>query len=54
MVQGLSQVAGVDYNETTTPTPAVSAIQMIATVSNEKGLPVYHLDVSQPFVQAPL
>ena len=27
---------------------------MIATVSNEKGLPVYHLDVSQPFVQAPL
>ena len=27
---------------------------MIATVANEKGVPMYHLDVSQAFIQAPL
>ena len=27
---------------------------MVAAIANEKGLPVFHLDVSQAFVQAPL
>ena len=54
VAKGFSQVAGVDYNETTSPTPAAAPVKMIAAVANEKGLPVYHLDVSQAFVQAPL
>ena len=54
VAKGFSQVAGVDYNETTSPTPAAAHVKMIAAVANEKDLPVYHLDVSQAFVQAPL
>ena len=54
VAKGFSQVAGVDYNETNSPTPAAAPVKMIAVVANEMGLPVYHLDVSQAFVQAPL
>ena len=54
VAKGFSHVAGVDYNETTSPTPAAAPVKMIAAVANEKGWPVYHLDVSQAFVQAPL
>ena len=54
VAEGFSQVAGVDYNETTSPTPATAPVKMIAAVADEKDLPVYHLDVSQTFVQAPL
>ena len=51
--KGFSQMAGVDYNETTSPTPAEAPVKMIVAVANQKGLPVYHLNVSQAFVQAP-
>ena len=54
VAKGFSQVAGVDYNETTSPKPAAAPVKMIAAVTNKKGLPVYHLDVSQAFVQASL
>ena len=54
VAKGFSQVAGVDYNETTSPTSAAASVKMIFAVANEKGLPVYHLDVSQAFVQASL
>ena len=53
VAKGFSQVTGVvDYNETTSPTPAAAPDKMIATVANEKGFHVYHPDVSQAFVQA--
>ena len=54
VAKSFSQVAGVDYNEITSPTPAAAPVKIISAVANEKGLPVYHLDVSQAFVQAPL
>ena len=54
VAKGFSQVAGVDYNETNYPMPAAAPVKMIFTVANEKGFPVYYLDVSQAFVQAPL
>ncbi|CAM9153469.1 unnamed protein product, partial [Ascophyllum nodosum] len=54
VAKGFSPVAGVDYNEATFPTPAVTPVKMIAAVANEKGLPMYHLDVSQAFVKTPL
>ena len=50
--KGFSQVRDVDYHETTSPTPASAAVKMIAAIANEKGLPVFHLDVCQAFVQA--
>ena len=50
VAKGFSHVAGVDYNEITSPTPAAAPVKMIAAVANDNGLPVYHLDVSQVFV----
>ena len=44
----------MDYHETTSPTPALAPVKMIAVAANALGLPVFHLDVSQAFVQAPL
>ena len=52
--KGFTQVQDVDYHETTSPTPASAPLKMIAAIANEKGLPVFHLDVSQAFVQVPL
>ena len=46
-----SQIANIDYHETTSFTPASGPVKMIAVFANEK---VFHLDVSQAFVQAPL
>ena len=54
VAKGFTQVQDVDYHETTSPTPAPAPVKMIAVIVNEKGLPVFHLDVSQAFVQAPL
>ena len=54
VAKGFTQVQDVDYHETTSPTPASTPVKMITAIANEKGLPVFHLDVSQAFVQAPL
>ena len=54
VAKGFTQVQGVGYHETTSPTPALASVKMIASIANEKGLLVFHLDVSQAFVQAPL
>ena len=54
VAKGSTQVQDVDYNETTSPTPASAPVEMIAAIANEISLPVFHLDVSQAFVQAPL
>ena len=54
VAKSLNQVAGVEFNENNSPTLAAAPVKMIAAVTKEKGLPVYHLDVSQAFVRAPL
>ena len=54
VAKGFSQIANIDYHETTSPTPASAPVKMIAVIANEKGLPVFHLDLSQAFVQASL
>ena len=54
VAKGFSQVTGIDFNETTSPTPASAPVKMIAVIANEKRLPINHLDVSQAFIQAPL
>ncbi|CAM9432429.1 unnamed protein product [Ascophyllum nodosum] len=41
--KGFTQVQDVDYHETTSPTPASALVKVIATIANEKGLPVFHL-----------
>ena len=54
VAKGFTQVQDVDCHETTSPTPTPAPVKMIAAIANEKDLPVFHLDVSQAFVQAPL
>ncbi|CAM9559144.1 unnamed protein product [Ascophyllum nodosum] len=50
-----AQVQDIDYYETTSPTPASASVKIIAAmIANEKYLPVFHLDMSQAFVQAHL
>ena len=55
VAKGFSHVAGVDYYiKPNSTTPAVAHVKIIATVANDKGLSVYHLDVSQAFGQGPV
>ena len=54
VAKGFTQVQDVDQHETTSPMPASAPVKMIAVIANEKGLPVFYLEVSQAFVQAPL
>ena len=49
-----THMLNVDYHETTPPTPASAPVKIVAVAGNELGLPVFHLNVSQAFVQAPL
>ena len=49
-----AQMPNVDYHETTSPTPASTPVKIRAVAGNELDLPVFHLNVSQAFVQAPL
>ena len=54
LAKSFTQVQDVDYHETTPPTSTSTPVKMLAVVANEIGLPVFHLNVSQAFVQAPL
>ena len=54
VTKGFSEVAGIEFNETTAPTLVAAPVKMLAAVAIKENLPVYHLDVSQAFVQAPL
>ena len=54
VAKGFNQVQDVDYHETTSPMPVSAPVKMIAAIANEKGLSVFHLDVSWAFVQGPL
>ena len=46
-----TQNPNVDYHETTSPTPALAPLKIIAVDANELGLLIFHLDMSQAFVQ---
>ena len=54
VANGFTQVQDVDYHEMASPTPVSAPVKLLAVVANELGLPVFHLDVSQAFVQVPL
>ena len=49
-----TQIPNVDYHKTTFSIPASAPVKIITIAANDLGLPVFHLDVSQAFVQASL
>ena len=52
--RGFAQREGVDFFETFSPCPNVSSIRLIAAIACSLGLDLFHLDVSQAFVQSEL
>ena len=52
--KGFMQREGVDYLQTSAPTPAAASVKSLMTVANEKGYKIYHLDVAQSFTKAEL
>ena len=53
-MRGFAQRAGVDFFETFSPCPNVSSIRLFAAIACSLGLDLFHLDVSQAFVQSEL
>ena len=48
------QREGVDYLQTSAPTPAAASVKIVMAVANELKYKVYHLDVAQAFTKADL
>ena len=48
------QREGVNYLQTSAPTPAGALVRAILVVTNEMGFKTYHLDVKQAFTKAKL
>ena len=48
------QREGVNFNQTTAPTPAAAFVKTVSAVANQMGLTIYHLDVKQAYTTARL
>ena len=54
VAKGYLQVAGRDYGETFSPTPAMAALRFILALSLPLGFVVHHMDVAHAFLIPPL
>ncbi|CAN0460352.1 unnamed protein product, partial [Scytosiphon promiscuus] len=54
VAQGFMQREGVDFFQTSAPTPTAASVKIVLAVANELGYPVYHFDTAQAFTQAEL
>ncbi|CAN0049551.1 unnamed protein product [Discosporangium mesarthrocarpum] len=54
VTQGFSQSSGLDYGETFSPVCRMGSVRLILALSNEKDLPVYHMDATNAFLQSPI
>ena len=54
VAKGFMQGEGVDYLQTSAPTPAAASVKILMTVANEKCYKIYHLGVAQAFTKAEL
>ena len=52
VARGFGQRFAVDYFETFAATPSMSSIKLVMAVAVQEEWPLYHLDVTQAFVQA--
>ena len=54
VAKGYAQVAGVDYNETFSPTAKMTTIRILMQYAADHGLPVHQLDVKTAYLNAPI
>ena len=54
MAKGFMQREGVNYFQTSAPTPAGASVKTMLVIANEMGFQTYHLDVKQAFTKAKL
>ena len=54
VAKGFMQREGVNFNQTTAPTPAAAFVKTVSAVANQMGLTIYHLDVKQAYTKARL
>ena len=54
VAKGFMQKEGVNYLQTSAPTPAGASAKTMLVVANEMGFKTYHLDVKQAFTKAKL
>ena len=54
VAKGFMQREGVNYLQTSEPTPAGASVKTMLVVANEMGFKIYHLDVKQAFTKAKL
>ena len=54
VAKGFMQREGVNYLQTSAPTPAGASVKTVLVVANEMGFKTYHLDVKQAFTKAKL
>ena len=54
VAQGFMQREGLDFYQTSAPTPAATSVRIVLAVANELGYPVHHFDTAQAFTQAKL
>ena len=54
VVEGFSQVEGVDYDQTFSPTVRFESIRQLIALGASKGLQMHQMDVTTTFLYAPL
>ena len=54
VARGFTQVPGVDYDETFSPTPQASSVRLLITIALREKLDLLHFDAERAFVQSKL
>ncbi len=54
VAKGYSQVEGIDYSETFSPTARMNSIRLISQISVEKELELHQMDVKSAYLNAPI
>ncbi len=54
VAKGYSQIEGVDYSETFSPTARMNSIRLISQISVEKELELHQMDVKAAYLNAPI
>ena len=54
MAKGFSQVEGIDYDQTFSPTVRFESIRQMVALGTSRGMNMHQMDVTTAFLYAPL